>query len=127
MINHDPSEFEVAIDQGATSPWSSEAYEAPGAAGEAVEVLRMGLLVVLAGHKDATRTRVAALAVLVGLFDSPTAAARALALDRSTISRAVRRMRADLRNAATHSNPASNGPEDDAEEFFTQQPGPLVE
>ncbi len=73
---------------------------------DAMELLRHGLLIVLGEnthrHRDAARTRAAALAVLCDLFNSPTHAAKALGMNRSSLHRAVTAMRREL---LQHQNP----------------------
>lgn len=64
---------------------------------KALDTLRHGLLFVLAGHRDAANVRAAALATLAGLYSSPSEAARAIGVNRSTITRAMSSMREQLR------------------------------
>lgn len=72
----------------------------PAANPDALEVLQHGLLVALRdGHADGMPLRVLALARMVGLFDSDAAAAESAGVDRSSVSRAVRRMRSKLQAA----------------------------
>ncbi len=67
------------------------------AATAALDVLRSGLLIILTGHRDAANVRTAALATLAGLYPSPSEAARAIGVNRSTVTRAVSAMRKALR------------------------------
>jgi hypothetical protein len=85
--------------------YPGDAAATPSHGAEAFDALRSGLLVILeSGHKDGIRTRAAALATLAGLFDSPTAAALAIGLNRSTLHRAVNRLRREIQEAAALCN-----------------------
>lgn len=69
---------------------------------EALHAITCGLLLCLeSGHRDACRTRCAALACILQLFDSPAHCARILKVNRATISRAVQSMKRELRNGTT--------------------------
>jgi len=69
-------------------------------AGDALEVLQHGLLIVLRGGCGSTAIVTGALARLCGLFESDAAAAQAVGCHRSTMMRATRRLRDDLSRAA---------------------------
>ena len=93
----------VPIVQPATDDEVHRANEA------ALDVLRHGLLVVIGdGHRDAVRTRAAALAVLIGLFASATKAAQAIGANRSTVHRAVKNLRKELQYAFCNGNTPQN-------------------
>ena len=90
------ADFEYPQDEADDAPQGATA----AATEEALDVLRFGLLVVLFdGHRDAMPARCASLAMLIGLFETQAHAAAAVGLNRATICRAVRTMRAKIRRS----------------------------
>lgn len=74
-----------------------------------MEAVQHGLLIVIRdGHADAAIVRAGALARLCGLFASDAAAAAAVRVNRSTMSRAVRRLRHEIVRAAQHKKLAAS-------------------
>ena len=68
---------------------------------DALETLEHGLLVVIhGGHRDAALVRAGALARLCGLFETDAGAAAAVGRNRSSMTRAVHRMKRDIQRAA---------------------------
>jgi len=68
--------------------------------GDALEALRHGLLVVIAdGHADGARIRAVALARLIGLYESNAAASVSTGVNRSTLHRAVLRMKEKIKGS----------------------------
>jgi len=71
--------------------------EAPAGRPDPLEVVRGAVVHALeCGHRDGCRTRVIALAVLLGLYPSPAEAARRNAVSQASVSRAVKRLKARL-------------------------------
>ncbi len=101
MSDDRPSQYDVALaEQGVDFPFDEvdrEPEPDSRATDDALQILRCGLLVILDSHRDSARTRTAALARLCGLFDSDADAAAAIGLHRATLSRAVARMRCEIR------------------------------
>ena len=68
---------------------------------DALEAVQHGLLIVIrGGHKDSALVRAGALARLCDLFDTDAGAASAVGCNRSTMTRAVHRMKRDIQRAA---------------------------
>jgi hypothetical protein len=65
--------------------------------GAAFELLEHGLMLAIgSGHRDGLRTRILALMRLCGMFSSDAAAAAFGDMNRSSLSRAVRRLRKEM-------------------------------
>ena len=79
-----------------------EAQPTPAdASQDALEAVQHGLLIVIrGGHKDSALVRAGALARLCDLFDTDAGAASAVGCNRSTMTRAVHRMKRDIQRAA---------------------------
>jgi hypothetical protein len=71
--------------------------EEAGAIQAAADFYRRCLLFITeGGHADAAQTRAAAVGVMGGVYASPSAAAKALGIEVSTIIRAVAKLRAEI-------------------------------
>ncbi len=70
--------------------------------------LRIAILALLSGGRHGAYARIGGLAVISGLFEGPADAARALRVSRTTISRAVERLRSELRSARPESSENTN-------------------
>jgi hypothetical protein len=90
----------VQFDYAAVEHDESES-EAASAAQAALQALQHGLLIVIRdGHADAALVRAGALARLCNLFASDAEAAAAVRVHRSTMTRAIRRLKNEIVIAA---------------------------
>jgi hypothetical protein len=101
---HPAPGFSAGWESGALVPTTGPAVyddepqpEAHGSTQAAFEVLRQGLAIIIeGGHTDGACTRAAALALLVGVYATPTEAAKAAKTQCSSLIRAVEKMRSEL-------------------------------
>jgi len=96
----------LSFDDGGPVPTVEFEYPPDGRAdchqtsGAALETLRHGLLVIIAdGRAGGARIRAVALARLLGLYETDAAAALAAGVNRSTLSRAVHRMKEKIKGS----------------------------
>lgn len=114
-----PTKYDIALEEAAYKAWATNSDQseasvefnwpeeldlaaapdpAPSEAQKAFDALRAGLrLVIEGGRRDGIPSRAAALAVIVGLFNSPAAAAERIGSDRKTVERAVETMQENLK------------------------------